>query len=112
MFTAPGQPDSHDSFDFSVIPDLLGTFENWLLDLVSANGIASVAGYAQWHRTPIDLWVLSQGYSWDWADKHPIIREYRRLTEAVHNSFEAPVLAYEALAVLSLMRTLIRYRMT
>lgn len=113
MFTPTSQfPEwSDEPYDPTDIADVLGLFGNWLLDLVSANGVSSIAGYSQWHQTPIDLWVMAQGYTWEWADRHPVIREYRRLIEAVHNKHSTAIPAYEALAILSLLKTLIRYRM-
>lgn len=110
MITPAGQEEPPE--DTIYVVDILGEFENWLLDLVVLDGVRTEVGTNSWHQCPIDLWVKSRKFNWEWADLHPLIREYRRLIDAIHPSTFTPIPAYEALAILSLLKTLIRYRLT
>ena len=109
MIAPSGQGENPE--DIVYVIDVLGEFENWLLDLVALDGVYTTVGRAQWHACPIDKWVQSRKFAWGWADAHPVIREYRRLVGDIHKDFTLPIPAYEALAVLSLLKTLIRYRL-
>lgn len=105
MLTAEAaQPEHTPSSD-----EILHEFEDWLLDLVNLRGMTVGIGKNQYRACPIDLWILSQGFSWAWADAIDVIQAYRRVVNRLVDG-GTDISAYQALAILNYVKTMYRYR--
>lgn len=89
--------------------DVIGSFEDWLLDIVTLDGVTTIVGFSIHRQSPIDKWVRHQGLSEEWARNNEVVRAYNWLVSRVLDVDKA-IPAYQALALLNYLKTMFRYQ--